>query len=150
MSAQNINMEYKAGLVICVCSQKPLCMPQVNHPHTDCHFIRHEHTYFLLSTSLLPIIYESTSYYLLVYLWYLIKDKKQLNNTKKKIIKFISHYCFPHSETKSLQNNSKTKNFLVRHKTKTTTGMFQALLGWETFKKLCSKNMCKSNASITH
>lgn len=34
----------------------------------------------------------------------------------------------------SLQKNWKTKKFLVRHKTKTITGMFQALFGWKTLE----------------
>lgn len=121
-------MENKAEDVIRVCSKKSPCMPQVNHPTWNViFFLRHEHAYF---QNIYSSIYDS-------------KDQKQLNNTKKKKFNLFPIIV-------SLQKNWKTKKFLVRHKTKTITGMFQALFGWKTFKKLCSTNICKLNASITH
>lgn len=108
-------------------------MPQVNHPTWNVlFFLRHEHAYFQYIYS---SIYDS-------------KDQKQLNNTKKKFNLFpiiVSHI----KKQKPYKRIGKQKNFWLDTKPKLLQACFKHFLAGK-HQKLCSTNICKLNASITH
>lgn len=99
-------------------------MPQVNHPTWNViFFLRHEHAYF---QNIYSSIYDS-------------KDQKQYK--KKNLIYFPS--LSPYKRI------GKQKNFWLDTKPKLLQACFKHFLAGK-HQKLCSTNICKLNASITH